>query len=666
MDDASKKTHLAAEPTAATGSLSRLDLGLILLAATLPRLFGLHHVSLWLDEILSSLRVGRSLPEAWLAWKDNRVHPPLSEMMQWLWFRVVESEPMRRLLPITLGVLTVIVLARLADRWFGRRVALATGWIAAFSPLHVRYSQELRAYSLGLLALVLALAACHLALERRNWTGWAILGLSIALCFWSLYTVAIVLAPIGLATLQASKRSTLWPDLTGLAFALVLAAAMFSPWFAVVRDAAVKVHEQEATDWTAELIATRWQFLTVGGVEGDPLTPGAMLFGVLVGLGCLVAIGSAHGRSILVGALAGTFGMEVVLQLANHWSNGRYNLAAWPFLIVLAALGCTLLRKAIEWLWLLGARAPGRPITMLGTTVTILPLGLLLWFETAGLANYFERGRPDWQSVARAVADLAGPDRAIAVSDEWARLSLGYYLAQLEGAPGAAVSTRPRVLGTQSELAALSGSRCALLVDSKWTTPGWVEQALLETPAQLGFPRSGARVAAIPTSSDAAHSDPWSCLPHTVEAAAKERPVPWQPRRLQTWKNNETKLEMVATDQLRLPFGWSYPEQTSAGMTFRWALGRWAGVKLASHPAETLEVAVWTLYKDQILTVYHRHRLLATLPLETSHQTFTVPLPDDFGASASESLTFGFANYAGPRENPRPLAVSFDRIALVP
>ena len=662
MDDASESPASASETTASAAPLSRLDLGLILLATLLPRLFGLQHISLWLDEILSTLRVERSLPEAWLAWLDMRVHPPLSELSQWLWFRVVESEPMRRLLPITLGVLTVLLLARLANRWFGRRVAIATALIAAWSPLHVRYSQELRAYSLGLLALVLALTACELALERRSWAGWAILGLSISLCFWSLYTVAIVLAPIGLRTLQAMRRSTLWRDLAGLAFALLVAGVLFSPWVSVVGDAAVKVHEQGATEWTPELIATRWQFLTVGGVEGEPLSPGAVCFAALVALGSLVAIYDARGRSILAGALAGTVGMEGLLQLTNHWSNGRYNLAAWPFLTLLAALGCVVVARIPEWI----ARMADWEHHTLAKVIATAPLALVLFFETEGLIEYFERGRPDWQSVADTVAELAAPDRPIAVSDEWARLSLGYYLGQLEGASQATVSDQPKVLSHAEELAALSSSRCAVLVDSRWTTPGGIEDALLETPAQVGFPRSGARVAAIATQNEAGASpDPWSCLPLTIETEARERPAPWLLRQVKALRA-EDALEMVARDQPRLLFGWSYPETTSGNMTFRWALGHWAAVALPARPARTLAVTVFSFEDGQTLTVYRGRQLLSSTPLDAQHQTLSVTLPEDYGSSAVETVTFGFANYAGPQKNPRPLAVGFDHIALVP
>ena len=50
--------------------------------------------------------------------------------------------------------------------------------------------------------------------------------------------------------------------------------------------------------------------------------------------------------------------------------------------------------------------------------------------------------------------------------------------------------------------------------------------------------------------------------------------------------------------------------------------------------------------------------------MATAKQTLEVPLPADFGTTGAEILTFGFSRYAKPEENPRPLAVGFDRIVL--
>ncbi len=645
------------------GSLGRRELALALAAAAAGRLYGLGHVSLWLDEILSALRVALPLPEAWEAWRGNPVHPPLSELLQWLWFRAVDSEPARRLLPIAFGVATVALLARLADRWFGRGAAIASAWIAALSPLHVRYSQELRAYSLGLLALVVALAVHERVLERGGWGRWAALGASLSLCYWSLYTAAVALVPIVWITLETGAgRERRGRSLAGLALALGLSILLFSPWLPVVGDAAGKVHEERATAWTLELAAARWQFLTVGGLEGAAPSIGAAVFAGAAAVGLALALGVPRGRAVVAGALAGSVGIEAALKLADHWSNGRYNLAAWPFLVILAGLGCAAVSRVLSRLWRASGGARSARARAAGAAVAALPLAMLLVSEAAGLADYYRVGRPDWRRVARAVSEMAAPDRPIRVSNEWTRVALGYYLGLEETPRRAAISARPEVVDAGSRPQDLAGRGCTVIVDAREPRSPAVEALLLETPAQCAFPRSGARVAAVAAAdAPAAADDPWRCLPLEVEQAAGERPAPWPLRR-----TAPSALELTAGDQPRLRFGWSYPERTSAGMTYRWAVGRWAAVDLEGRAAGTLRLVAWSLADGQTLSVYRRRRLLARLPVSTVPETLDVALPGDFGSYPTETLVFELSRYASPQENPRPLSVGFDSIALLP
>ncbi len=635
--------------------LSRLELGLILVVTACPRLVGLSHVSMWLDEILGTLRVGQGLADAWQSWRADPVHPPLYEFLQWFWFRLVEPEPLRRLLPVVLGVLTVGLLAQLACRWFGRRAAWATALIAALSPVHIRYSQELRMYALGLLALTLALVASEWALERRRWSGWAALGLALSLCYWSLYLSAVVLVPVVLYVMQTSfNRSTRRRDLGGLGLSLAVSAVLFLPWFSVVERAAAKVHEQQATEWTWSLLGQRWQFLTVGGIEGASLSAVAVLFAILVAVGIGVALGSPPGRTVVAGVLAGSVGVEILLWLTDHWTNGRYNLVAWPFLVILAGLG-------VARIYDFSRRLFPASLRRLGAAIAVLLLFVVLVGEAFGVIDYFRRGRADWQRVARAVAALASPDRPILVSNDWTQISLGYYLARLEGAK-AEISSRPRIVATNVVSADLVSESCTVLVAGGWSKSPAMQRLLLETPVQRDFPRSGARVAAVTSSS----AGPWVCWPGEDETDFGERLAPRLLRSdsFRSWRLG--RLELSAEEQPFLRFGWSYPERSANGMTYRWAVGRWAAIDLPARKARVLRLEVWSLSDPQTLVVYRGRQLLASLQLSTTRQELDVALPADFGTSGDESITFGFSHYAGPQENPRPLAVAFDRIVLIP
>ena len=68
---------------------------------------------------------------------------------------------------VTFGVATVVALWRWLDRRLGMAPAIVASLLAALSPVHVRYSQELRPYSLALLLLVLAIWRFDASHESR-------------------------------------------------------------------------------------------------------------------------------------------------------------------------------------------------------------------------------------------------------------------------------------------------------------------------------------------------------------------------------------------------------------------------------------------------------------------------------------------------------------------
>ncbi len=125
--------------------------------AFLPRLANLGTFSLWLDEVIETEQASGNLRHLVSALREDAVHPPLEGLLSWLLLHAGASEATRRLLPILLGVSTVVLLASWTGRRFGQRAGLAVGAVAALSPVGVHYSQELRPYSLALCLMVAAL-----------------------------------------------------------------------------------------------------------------------------------------------------------------------------------------------------------------------------------------------------------------------------------------------------------------------------------------------------------------------------------------------------------------------------------------------------------------------------------------------------------------------------
>jgi len=634
--------------------------------AALPRVAGLGHVSLWLDEILGTLQASGSFSAGLAAVRADRVHPPGWFLLDWSWFQLTSAEPWRRLLPVILGVLTVVLLADLAKRWFGASAAVATALLASLSPFHVRYSQELRPYAAALLFFVLTLWAVERARHRDDWRPWGLVALGLLGSFSTLY-IALLALPLALALLCGPRATPSGhrAAVAKLAWATAIAALPLLPWVTVTGAALEKAHELEATNWSLDLAWRRWEFLTLAGREGAPGSASSLVVAAIALVGALSALRTHVGRVTVAGALVGTFGVELALAAAGHWSNGRYSVLAWPFLVLLVASGCVACGAAPASL--LRGRKDGRTRRLcerlgiaLATTAVATPM-------LAGLLWYYGSGRPDWRGVAAAVGAVES-DGPILVSNDWTRVALGYYLARLAPGDDSLASDRIRTLGADPsrELAAIDSS-CAVLVEGGFPERKGLERLTLETPLRVEFPRTHARLAvlagrAMPDEPDAQ----WRCAPRPFEATDWERPPPLpHPRSFFSPRGAAAKrIGMDEASDGALLFGWSYPERSRDGRGYRWAVGRWAAFRLAAPGATTLRFEAWSFGSPQGVTVYRNRSPIGEVDLRPGPRTFELALPSTSATEGTDVYHLRFERYALDSENPRPLAAGFDWIEV--
>jgi len=166
------------KPRSVQISLHRaLPLLVILLLATVLRLYQLDGQSLWADEGNSAALALRSLDRiAHDAGQD--IHPPLYYWLLHFWvYACGRSETGLRSLSALLGVALVALTYLWGKHLFGRSVGLAAAFAAAISPFQVYYSQEARMYILLALlgaALVYTLLR-YLESAQTAWLGGFIL-----------------------------------------------------------------------------------------------------------------------------------------------------------------------------------------------------------------------------------------------------------------------------------------------------------------------------------------------------------------------------------------------------------------------------------------------------------------------------------------------------------
>ena len=169
---------------------------LLVLAAFVLRFYRIDYQSIWRDEGVSLHLAASSIP-AILADRASGVHPPLYFILLHFWTGLAGfSELSARFFSLIFGVLLVPSLYYVVRKVFDAKTALATTAIAAFSPLYVGYSQEVRTYALlplGYLFIIYRLyqLARGEKLARRHWIALAVVEvLCLHLHYFSIFAVA--------------------------------------------------------------------------------------------------------------------------------------------------------------------------------------------------------------------------------------------------------------------------------------------------------------------------------------------------------------------------------------------------------------------------------------------------------------------------------------------
>lgn len=153
-----------------------LLLSTIILLGSVLRLYQLGKQSLWLDEAYSVM-MSKDLFVLWCQQlKDSS--PPLYYSILHYWAIIFgNTEFSLRLLSALLGILLIPLLFISGKIIFNRTVGIYSALLAAISPIHIYYSQEIKMYSLLPLLSLASFLLLYLGIKRRGygyWTGYAI------------------------------------------------------------------------------------------------------------------------------------------------------------------------------------------------------------------------------------------------------------------------------------------------------------------------------------------------------------------------------------------------------------------------------------------------------------------------------------------------------------
>jgi hypothetical protein len=137
----------------------------LLSVAAWTRLYRLASESVWLDEAATFLRSSLPIPDL----IDNsvkRMHNPSYFLFMHYWLQLGDDETMLRLPSVVFGVLLVGAAYALGRIVGGVSVGALTALFVIVAPLHLRYAQEARMYSLFVLGTTLGLCGLFMLIDN--------------------------------------------------------------------------------------------------------------------------------------------------------------------------------------------------------------------------------------------------------------------------------------------------------------------------------------------------------------------------------------------------------------------------------------------------------------------------------------------------------------------
>lgn len=192
------------------------------------RLAGLDK-GLWLDEYAGSLAVvlQKNYSQV-IELSKYDVHPPLYLLLLNAWSRLGSSEIHLRLLSVVLGSFTVVVIMRWMNR-HDRLAGILAGLMAAVTPVFLRFSQEVRAYSLLVFSTSVAFYMASAVLEHpRRVTPY--LGLAVAVTLAAsthLVGILLILPIFAFLALSPEREERVRYTLLGIFTLLPLSAFLY-------------------------------------------------------------------------------------------------------------------------------------------------------------------------------------------------------------------------------------------------------------------------------------------------------------------------------------------------------------------------------------------------------------------------------------------------------
>jgi len=302
---------------------------------------------LWLDEALSANISALPLGDIGAQLRHDG-HPPLFYWLLHGWMALFgEGDTVSRALAGIFGVAALPLAYVAARRLGGARAALAAVVLAGALPFWIRYSTELRMYSLVMLLVLAGQLLVRASLQRATWPRLAgltlVSGALLLSHYWAIYLVAATVLVLAVRAWRASDAAAV-----RAAVATAAGGVLFLPWLPVFLDQLAHT----GTPWAEPFRPTTILAVTIvdlGGFSAEAALVGVAIVGLVV-LAVFGAPGGSHDVSLSMRPRGDVAGEAAVVALTLGMGAGaalvtgsgfasRYAAVIVPLVVLLAAVG---------------------------------------------------------------------------------------------------------------------------------------------------------------------------------------------------------------------------------------------------------------------------------------------------------------------------------------
>lgn len=213
-----------------------LFIGLGVAAFTVISLWTITKSSIWFDEAFSSYLIRFNFWDI-AKYTSTDVHPPLYYWVLKLWSLIFGNTDLAlRSMSVMFGGVAVIFGYLLTHRLFNKNAARISLIFMVLSPMVVRYSQEMRMYTM---VAAIALAATYtltFAINSKKRTPWIVYGILVSLGMWTHYFSALIWITHWIWRADIIRRTTKKSKFIktffsrGWILAHVVAIGLYVPW----------------------------------------------------------------------------------------------------------------------------------------------------------------------------------------------------------------------------------------------------------------------------------------------------------------------------------------------------------------------------------------------------------------------------------------------------